>query len=319
MCTYNGNQYIREQLESILKQTRIPDEIVICDDCSDDDTVDIIKDALRLWAGTWKVIVNDRNLGYKKNFQKAICLCSGDIIFLSDQDDVWCCDKIAEVERVFEKHPSAVLVFHDVTVVDQYLQTLYPSFWGILGFKPAKFSEHDYSQLLEKNVVQGSACAFRKALFDQAIPFSEEAIHDEWLALIAIVSGDVIPLPKHLMKYRQGNNLIGAKYLGFKDKLKKWSVDRGKTIDFHIHELVRRKTVYDAYNRQIDDRQRAFLKIDIGRYSRFLDARVFFIKHNSWLIWKVLPDFFYFYPTVHAVKLFLKDLFAASYYNREMH
>lgn len=89
LCTYNGEKYIEEQLESLIHQTCQPDEIIICDDQSKDNTVNIAKSLLGSWPGAWKVIINKKNLGYKKNFQKAISLCRGDIIFLSDQDDVW--------------------------------------------------------------------------------------------------------------------------------------------------------------------------------------------------------------------------------------
>lgn len=89
MCTYNGEKYIKEQLESIIHQTLPPDEIIICDDGSNDHTISAIKETMRVWRGSWMLVQNEKNLGYKKNFQKAISLCQGDIIYLSDQDDVW--------------------------------------------------------------------------------------------------------------------------------------------------------------------------------------------------------------------------------------
>lgn len=89
MCTFNGEKYIKEQIESIINQSLVPDEIVICDDCSKDNTINIIKETLANWSGKANLIINEDNLGYRKNFEKAISLCNGDIIFLSDQDDVW--------------------------------------------------------------------------------------------------------------------------------------------------------------------------------------------------------------------------------------
>ena len=89
MCTYNGEKYIREQLMSIRNQTLRIDEIVICDDCSEDDTVEIIENLIRQYDLPVRLHVNTWNHGYRKNFEQAICRCSGDIIFLSDQDDIW--------------------------------------------------------------------------------------------------------------------------------------------------------------------------------------------------------------------------------------
>jgi glycosyltransferase involved in cell wall biosynthesis len=129
MCTYNGSRYLAEQLNSIIHQTMPPDEIVICDDCSKDDSVAIAKKILSNWKGKTQIVVNQKNLGFRKNFQKAINLCHGDIIFLSDQDDVWDLEKIQLMMYVFNTDPDVSLVFHDSQLVDSQLNMLYPSFW----------------------------------------------------------------------------------------------------------------------------------------------------------------------------------------------
>lgn len=87
MCTYNGEKYLREQLESIARQTLLPNELVVCDDCSSDETVEIIQDFSRNAPFSVRLMINENNLGFAKNFEKAITLCSGEIIVLSDQDD----------------------------------------------------------------------------------------------------------------------------------------------------------------------------------------------------------------------------------------
>lgn len=95
MTTYNGREYIDLQLESILTQTIIPDEIVIIDDCSVDNTFQILEEYKEKYSNIrWILEKNEKNLGWKRNFAKAICMTHGDIIFLSDQDDYWCRDKI---------------------------------------------------------------------------------------------------------------------------------------------------------------------------------------------------------------------------------
>ena len=110
MCTYNGEKYIKEQLESIIHQTLPPDEIIICDDGSNDHTISAIKETMRVWRGSWMLVQNEKNLGYKKNFQKAISLCQGDIIYLSDQDDVWDLHKMELMNQIFVECPEVVTV-----------------------------------------------------------------------------------------------------------------------------------------------------------------------------------------------------------------
>ncbi len=245
LCTYNGEKYIREQLESIVAQTLQPDEIVICDDCSKDRTVEIVRETLKDWSGSWRLVCNEENLGFKKNFEKAISLCQGDIIYLSDQDDVWDIRKLEIVDEVFRSHPEAVAVWHDAELVDAKLRRLYPSFWkDTLWFDYQKFLRGDYSRVMERNVMQGSACAFRREVFEEATPFPTEAIHDEWLLLISLLLGKVIPFPQVLMKYRQADNVMGGIPMTLWEKIKRdcaWH----NYAEFLTKELRRRKMIFD--------------------------------------------------------------------------
>ena len=97
MCTYNGEKYIKEQLESILNQTIAIDEIIICDDGSNDKTIQIIEEIQLEYPNKISLYKNQVNLGSNKNFEKAITICSGDYIFLSDQDDIWKNNKVEKI------------------------------------------------------------------------------------------------------------------------------------------------------------------------------------------------------------------------------
>lgn len=97
LCTYNGEKYIKEQLDSILNQTKKVDEIIVCDDCSSDKTVEILNHYSSTNPGLFKIYINEQNLRSVKNFEKAITLCTGDIIFLSDQDDFWVNEKSGRI------------------------------------------------------------------------------------------------------------------------------------------------------------------------------------------------------------------------------
>ncbi len=124
MCTFNGAQYLGEQLASLLAQIRLPDELIICDDGSRDNTCDI----LRAFAGKVPfeihIHVNETTLGSTKNFEKIISLCSGDIIALSDQDDVWYPQKLSLIEQAFLQNPQMGGVFTNAEIVDQNLEPL---------------------------------------------------------------------------------------------------------------------------------------------------------------------------------------------------
>jgi glycosyltransferase involved in cell wall biosynthesis len=123
MCTYNGSAYLSEQLQSFAAQTRPPHELVISDDQSNDGrTREIIKAFARDSPFTVRLSVNNQTLGSKQNFVIAIGRCTGDIIFLCDQDDVWRSDKLARIEETFKSNPGPGLVFSDAEVVDEDLQ-----------------------------------------------------------------------------------------------------------------------------------------------------------------------------------------------------
>src|SRR4030095_10826576 len=124
MCTYNGARYVGEQLDSIASQTRPPDELVVCDDRSSDETVQIVEQFAASAKFPVSLEVNSQNLGSTKNFEKAIEICEGDLIALADQDDVWVPSKLEIIEREFDAVPASGLVFTDAEVVDKNLRPL---------------------------------------------------------------------------------------------------------------------------------------------------------------------------------------------------
>lgn len=120
MATYNGAKYIGQQLESILRQGRQPDEVILCDDGSTDETVHIIRKFIENngLQDTWRLCQNEQNKGYPGNFYYAMGLCSGDIVFLADQDDLWHREKIARMCQVFEERPEAMVVCCKLSLID---------------------------------------------------------------------------------------------------------------------------------------------------------------------------------------------------------
>ena len=116
MCTYNGERFVKEQIDSIIAQSYTKFELIVVDDCSKDNTINIIKD-YQSKDDRIKLFQNENNLGFVKNFEKAISLCSGDYIALADQDDIWKKDKI----EVFIKNiGDNLLIYSDAILIDQY-------------------------------------------------------------------------------------------------------------------------------------------------------------------------------------------------------
>lgn len=210
LCTYNGARFIRDQLESFVAQKRRPDEIVICDDASNDDTLALVQQ----WAATAPfpvhVHVNPECLGSTRNFQKAIELCTGDLIALSDQDDVWLDHKLAEAESAFCEQPSLGLWFTDAVRVDERLNPLNGTLWQSIGFsqgKQRKARSRDRLPLfLRRSFVTGGTMVFSARYRDQLLPIPHDLhlfIHDRWIATLLAAIAPVAFSPRPSMLYRQ--------------------------------------------------------------------------------------------------------------------
>lgn len=233
LCTYNGEQFLKEQLDSIKSQTCLPDEIVICDDVSTDKTVAIIKDFASRSLCPVYLYINDKNLGSTKNFEKAINLCKGDIIFLADQDDIWHEDKIEKIREIFVKSPEIDAVFTDAIVVDQNLRLISSSLWREFNFDQKKrntiINQDAFQLLLEGNVVTGATMAFRGKYKHHVLPFPDNftgqfRLHDGWIMLIISAAGKISMISEPLISYRQHEkNQIGLKYNNHQENLiNKW-------------------------------------------------------------------------------------------------
>jgi len=226
LATYNGERYLGEQLESLLRQTRLPDELVIFDDASTDSTAAIVRDFAGRASFPVRFQINAERLGSTRNFEAAIRACSGDIIFLCDQDDVWYPDKIARMEEEFIGDPQAGAVFTDADVVDQDLRPFGPRLWGTVRFQrkdQARFAAHDaLSVLLRHPVVTGATMAFRSSYRELLLPIPEIWIHDAWISLLIGSVSHLVPLPVPLIAYRQHSaNQIGIPRRGWRNRRKR--------------------------------------------------------------------------------------------------
>jgi glycosyltransferase involved in cell wall biosynthesis len=243
MCTYNGAQHLCQQLESIAAQKRRISEIVICDDGSADRLPVVVRSFTATHDIAVRFEVNDRRLGVTKNFEKAISLCTGDVIFLADQDDVWHDDKVGRMLAEFAD-PGVGLVFCDARVVDGSGEPLGYGLWDAAWFTAAEQRQFDSGDglavLLRHAVAAGCTLAFRGAHKPLLLPFPDvQNAHDIWIAVLMTAITRVRPVPEKLMDYRRHDqNTIGLKRHGLLSQLRmaRWQLESNAfaaTADLH--------------------------------------------------------------------------------------
>jgi glycosyltransferase involved in cell wall biosynthesis len=208
MCTYNGARFLSEQLESIAGQTRLPDELIICDDLSSDESLEIIRTFARRAPFVVRAEINEKNLGSTKNFEKAMSLCREGVIALADQDDVWKPQKLGVIQKTLDEHPEAGYVFSDAEMLDERGVPTGRSLWESLGLResfPGDFtSSRQFDVLLRRTVVTGATMALRSSLKSVILPFSPYLVHDYWSSLLASCVGVYgVPISERLIQYRQ--------------------------------------------------------------------------------------------------------------------
>ena len=199
MATYNGGKYLAEQLDSILSQTLIPVEIIVCDDQSTDDTSEILENYSS--KGILKYYINDQRLGFIGNFKKAVSLCNpGNYVALSDQDDIWLPSKLslaAQYINNIDETDSPAMVYSDLILVDQNKNLINPSFRAELG-------QGGYIYCLETLFfgcfVNGCTMLMNPAMrsYFSTIPDQGALNHDTWMSMIAYTFGkaDIVPEPQ---------------------------------------------------------------------------------------------------------------------------
>lgn len=201
LATYNGAAYLRGQLDSYIAQERPPDELVVCDDASSDNTVFILESFKKNAPFQVRLINNKTNLGFTKNFEKALSRCTGDLIFLSDQDDVWFPEKIRFVEKAFIENPDKWLLVHDGELVDEKL----------VSYGATKRGQVVAGYGSDDHLCTGALTAFRKELVQYALPIPNEIVgHDGWLHSIAKYLDKRMVLNQNLQKIRRHSQNTSA-------------------------------------------------------------------------------------------------------------
>jgi len=206
LCTYNGEKFLREQLASIMIQTKPVDEIIVCDDGSTDSTLQIVEEYERNYPGIFKIHLNEINLRSVKNFEKAISLCENEIIFLCDQDDVWKPEKVNLFLDYFERNPIINVISSSAELIDESgVLIKKTTIWDVINLLNERSISYDYFQIfsLVGNLATGANMAFRKDFVNSILPFPNRFFHhDEWISLASSSKNQFLFLSEKPSFYR---------------------------------------------------------------------------------------------------------------------
>ncbi len=209
MATYNGQKFVKQQLDSILSQLGDNDEVIISDDGSTDRTIDIINgfkdNRIKVYHCSFRNPL--------QNFENAIIKSTGEYIFLSDQDDIWETNKVISMCELLNSYD---LVVSDCRVVDENLITIYPSYFKLRNSKSGFFSN------IYKNAYLGCCMAFNRKIFKYILPFPTKIhMHDWWIGLVTDLYGNTFFYEESLVLYRRhGNNASPTTESSFSLKIK---------------------------------------------------------------------------------------------------
>jgi glycosyltransferase involved in cell wall biosynthesis len=245
--TYNGEKYLKEQIDSILGQTYANIELVVVDDCSIDNTPTILKAFAHKYDNV-HVYFNEKNIGLVRNFEKAVKYAQGELIAFADQDDVWLPEKI---QLLADNIGNNMLIYSDSAYIDANGR--------LMGKKLSDYrnwikGKNLYALDSDSIWVAGHAMLFRRELLDLALPFpfSPYITHDLWLAYIAMLKGTITFIPEALVLYRQhGNNAAGG--FGCHKMMKK-----DKTIDIKRDIMQKNIEKMDAFLSRVPDTEPEF-------------------------------------------------------------
>ncbi len=290
VATYNGSKYLESQINSILNQTIKPYEIIITDDSSTDNTVELINN-FQATHDFIKLFINDVNKGVTKTFENSVTHCSGDYIALSDQDDIWMPNKLASLVSHLKKEDA---VYGNSLLVDQNGQSLGIDFKTILIMRDLYIG----SPLLLSNCVPGHAILMKKSFATTILPFPEVVMFDKWIGFSAASGNGLKFVDEILVHYRQhDSNTVGTR----KSTNKKKRKTNTEIFNQKLLELMdmQKAPIQDAGTKQILDEM-------ISHFHRkwSIKRSIFFFKNiDTILLLKNKPRY---RKILFCIKMFFK-------------
>ncbi|WP_350347309.1 glycosyltransferase family 2 protein [Agromyces sp. G08B096] len=236
VATHNGTRFLESQLRSILRQQRPIDEVVLSDDASTDGTIELARATIESYRDPTHqldlvVLTNPIALGVTRNFERGMRAATGDLIALSDQDDIWRPDRVERAVQVFRERPDVLLVASDAELIGADDAPLGRRLLETLGVDERTLArlgaDSAARELLRRNLVTGATMVVRRQLVERATPFPVSWVHDEWLAIVAAASGRMVVLPDALIGYRQHDaNQIGVSRASLRDRMSRLRTPR---------------------------------------------------------------------------------------------
>ncbi len=246
MATFNGGHFLQQQLASLVTQTRLPDELVVCDDGSTDATLQIAEAFSGMAPFEVHIHRNPQRLGCAGNFSRALSLCTGSIVFLSDQDDVWFPTKIERVANVFEASDGILLVINDAAITDK-------------GLQPSGFTQIGQIRKLGlplEYFVNGSCSAISTRLISLVTPIpGDEVAHDNWIHKLAGEMGVRKVLDEVLQYYRRHEENASKSLISTNSELSRWDWAREYAQGDAYAAAMKRLSTLDRMSKRLHQAQ----------------------------------------------------------------
>ncbi len=226
MATWNGAQFLREQLQTVLQQLGPGDELVIVDDASHDETMQLLRGAEKeSGAATIRLYQNERTLGAISTFERALALAKGEILLLCDQDDHWLPGKVERIRSAFARDAATTLVLSDAQLIDGEGQVFASSLAKVKPYRQGLLSN------LTKNTFLGCTMAFRRSSLEYCLPFpAGTPMHDQWIGLLHTLFGKVVYLDEPLVQYRRhGGNATADNHASW-GQMAQWRFDLARNL-----------------------------------------------------------------------------------------
>ena len=307
LTTYNSEKYIEELLRSLTSQTRPFDELIICDDCSSDETIHILEDFIdrNNLSEKVKLFFNASNVGFIENFKKCISYCSGDIIFLCDHDDVWLNNKLETIEELFSQYPNIGCLGHSFKTIDSNGNVIIKKnnpIWSNNGLIKKKIKYKVIEKIKFKdeylyNFTPGCCVAFRGDEKNNILNKLNSAPHDYLISLYFAAQNKLYFFNDELINYRiHGDNAIGLpKVVNFESRLKLILKDYDDKKDLH-------QSLFNNLNRKQVHITEKILKTFLKRYNYFVEKdflRLFILGLNHGLA--------FFLTILKDIKILIKN------------
>ena len=285
LCTYNGEAYLSEQLDSVLGQTRLPDEVVVGDDGSVDATWSILEsfsERAAVRGIAVQLIRQPKNVGFVANFSDALRRATGDVLFLCDQDDVWYPEKLAIMGERFARDPELLMLATDARLIDANGECLGLTAFSALGLtaeeRASLHQGRGFEVLLRRSLMTGATAALRRTALPMALPVGDGWIHDEWLAVVLAALGRVDIIEQPLIDYRQhANNQVGMRRRGWRDwwkdmvspRRRQFEADLGRMRGLAVHLAGLGDSAPDGRMQAIELRMHHFqARLELGSSGR---------------------------------------------------